>query len=475
MEDLREFIRKSEELGECTVLNNAEVEEIGPITAWQSSLPGSPVCVFDHIKGYKPGYRVLGNMFATPRRIAMALGLPLESRGIGLVKAWRDKVKEKVELIPPVEVATGPVKENIHLSDEVDLFEFPTPKWHEFDGGRYIGTGCVVIMRDPDEGWVNVGTYRVQVHDKAAATVYISPGKQGDIIRRKYWKRGMSCPVAVACGQQPMLWAVSGASIRWGMPEYDYTGWLMKKPVSVVKGVVTGLPIPATAEIVLEGEIVPPEVETRIEGPFGEGPGYYASNASPEACFRVQAILHRNDPILQGNAPDINQTQFLGNPLRRAARLWAELDAQIPGVKGVWEIAEAGVRSLIVISLEQQYGGHAKQAALLAAGLTVTGYRGRWIIVVDDDIDPSNMTEVFWALGTRADPEAVEVVKGCWGTSLDPLLSPEKRMRRDFTHSTGIILACKPYHWINEFPRDIKPSRELVENTRAKWGKFFEA
>ena len=117
------------------------------------------------------------------------------------------QISKKIELVPPVEVSTGPIKENIHLGEEVDLFEFPIPKRHEFDGGRYIGTGCIVITRDPDEGWVNFGTYRVQVHDKPIATVYISPGKHGDVIRRKYWVKGNSCPVAVVCGQAPILWS----------------------------------------------------------------------------------------------------------------------------------------------------------------------------------------------------------------------------------------------------------------------------
>ena len=218
---------------------------------------------------------------------------------------------------------------------------------------------------------------------------------------------------------------------------------------------------------------MPPEVDTRIEGPFGETTGYYGSGARPEPAFRVKAILHRNNPILQGNAPNIFLTHLLGMNIKRSARLWSDLDQQITGVKGVWNLKMAGTRSIIVVSLEQKYGGHAKQAALLVAGLASTAYMWRWIIVVDDDIDPSNMSEVLWALGTRGDPESVNVISGCWGTSLDPQLPPEKRARNDFTHSGGIIMACKPYHWMKEFPRSIHLHQEAVEETRAKWEKFF--
>jgi len=474
MDDLREFIERAEELGEYTVLENADWDlEIGNITAWQASLPGSPLLMFDNIKGYKRGYRVATNLFATESRVALALGLPLEATGMELVQAWRDKIKETVEPIPPAWLDTGPVKENVHLGDEVDLFGFPAPKWHELDGGRYIGTGCSVIMRDPDEGWVNMGAYRVQIHDKSVATIYISPGKQGDIIRRKYWAKGKSCPVAVSCGQTPLLWGMSGVALPWGMSEYEYTGWLMKKPIEVTSGVATDLPIPATAEIVLEGEIEPPGVDDRIEGPFGEWTGYYGSGARPEPSFKVKAILHRNDPILQGSAPNVYNTHVLGTRTRRAARLWNELDAQVSGIKGVWLVRE-GHRFLIVISIQQKYPGHAKQAALLAAGSAQTAYMWRWIIVVDDDIDPSNISDVLWALATRADPGSIDVITGCWGSALDPLLPPEQKRSGDLTHSGGIILACKPYHWINEFPQSFKLSLEVVEKTKKKWARFFK-
>lgn len=475
MKDLREFIQRVQGLGECKLIEGANWDlEIGAINAWQTSLNNSPMLLFDKIKGYKAGYRVVTNLFATDRRTALALGLSLEAKGIELVKAWRDKTKGEVKGIPPIEVKNGPVKENIQIGDEVDLFKFPVPKWHEFDGGRYIGTGDLVITRDPDEGWVNLGTYRVQIHDKNIATIYISPGKHADIIRRKYWAKGKSCPAVVTCGQDPMLFAPAGMSMPWGISEYDYTGWMKGEPVEVTKGVVNDLPIPAAAEIALEGEIMPPEVDSRVEGPFGEYTGYYASGERPEGSFRVKAVLHRNDPIIQGNPPSIPYRSTLGNGIRRAANVWNELDRNLPGVKGVWSVDEAQGASMIVVSIKQMYPGHAKQAAMVTAGCSTQAYMCRWIIIVDDDIDPSNINEILWCLGTRSDPESVDLIRECWGSPLDPMLTPDKRERGDTTHSTGIILACKPYHWINKFPRSIKVSPELIEETKRKWAKSFE-
>ena len=230
-------------------------------------------------------------------------GLPLEATGVQMVQEWRKKMKGGIKGIPPRKVKTGPVMENVDRGKKVDLYKFPTPKWHELDGGRYIGTGNLVIMKDPDSDWVNLGTYRVQIHDKNTATIYISPGRHADIIRHKYWEKGLSCPVAVVCGSDPLLWTASSNPIPSGVGEYEYTGWLRGRPTDVIDGPVTGLPIPAAAEIVLEGELVPPNKKCRQEGPFGEWPGYYAHGAREEPIIRVKGLYFRNDPIIAGAPP----------------------------------------------------------------------------------------------------------------------------------------------------------------------------
>jgi len=219
---------------------------------------------------------------------------------------------------------------------------------------------------------------------------------------RKYWAKGLPCPAAVACGQDPLVLHAAGLQLPAGLAEYDYAGWLRNMPVEVVRGETTDLPIPATAEIVLEGEMVPPETETRIEGPFGEYTGYYAGHKAPVAAFKVKSICHRNDPILLGYIP-VGSWPFYwwDKNIPRAALMWDMIDKMVPGVKGVWIIDEAGTM-MPVISIEQQYAGQAKEAALVAA--TFSGLC-RFIIVVDDDIDPSNISDVIWALGTRCDPE----------------------------------------------------------------------
>ncbi|MFC1871895.1 UbiD family decarboxylase domain-containing protein, partial [Chloroflexota bacterium] len=252
--------------------------------------------------------------------------------------------------------------------------------------------------------------------------------------------------------------------------EYDYAGWWQKKPIEVVKGPATGLPIPADAEIVLEGEMVPPEVETILEGPFSEGTGHY-SPTTKEVPFRVKNVLYRNNPIILAQLPFLGRgVPVAWTHLRNAALLWSHLDKVVPGVKGVWAPTE--FNRAIVISIEQKYGGHAKQTAVAALGQN--SYNRKYVIVVDDDIDPSNIREVLFALALRGDPAKYEVINDCWCNHLHPQLTPWQREVGDITWSAMLMVACKPYYWIKDYPPNVETSPELEEEVIKKWGKILQ-
>ena len=473
--DLREYIQQVGELGEIRVIGGADCDtEIGTIAELMAR-PNAPMLLFDNIKGYPTGYRVVANLATTLQRFCLYSGLTETNEPMELVREWHARVKKGFKPLPPVEVKTGPVKENVYVGNDVDIFKFPAPKWHEMDGGKYIGTGDMVIMRDPDEGWVNLGPYRVQIQDHNTATIWIGPGHHGDIIRRKYWEKGLSCPVAVSFGQDPQLWLISTLEIPWGLSEYDYAGWWRNEPVEVVRGEVTGLPIPATAEVVFEGELLPPEIETRLEGPFGEYHGYFAGGQTSQPVFKVKSILHRNDPIIHG-APwyRISPLFCYGITISKAADIWSRVEEEVTGVKGCWVFEDATWTNMVALSITQQYGGHAKRAAI-AAKSTLPCRSSKFIIVVDDDIDPSNISEVMWALGTRCDPETcIDILKGLTSHPLDPIISPEKRVRGEFVGSTAIIVACKPYHWAKDFPIVTRSSRETIEKIKNKWWQHLD-
>ena len=302
-------------------------------------------------------------------------------------------------------------------------------------------------------------------------SIYISPGKQTRLIAEQYWTKKQACPVAVVCGIEPVLFAAASLGLPWGVSEYDFAGHVAGRPFEVVTGEHTGLPIPAHAEIVLEGEMPPPDVESRPEGPFGEWTGYYASATRPAPVIHVKRVYYRNDPIITvvGDLKIYPLDSYL-SLLFRSAEIWNELEkCGVTDVKGVWQL-ESGMRFLQVISLRQRYGGHARQAAHVALGAREGGYLGRFVIVVDDDIDPSNMADVLWAIATRCDPEtSIEIMRGCWSSPIDPRIPPERRAQGDFTNSRAIIDACRPFRWIKDFSKDHALTPEERAKVAEKW------
>ncbi len=465
--DLRTWLRRVEELGELRRVDGATAEEdIGMATEVLHHANGSPAVMFDNIPGYRPGFRVLVNSFGSIRRIALTLGLPFDAPTQDIIAVWRQKLAD-LKPIPPEYVDDGPVLENVQMGDGVDVLQFPAPKWHEADGGRYIGTGSCDITRDPDEGWVNLGTYRVMVHDAKRVGFYISPGKHGRIHREKYFSRGEPCPVAVAIGVPPALYLGACTEVPYGLSEYDWAGGITGVPMKVFKGKVTGLPLPADAEIVLEGFAT--ENNRILEGPFGEWTGYYASASREEPVIDVKAVYYRNDPIIFGsppNRPPDEQSRY--RAFVRSALLRDDVEkAGVPDVVGVWCHEVGGARMLVAISIRQRYPGHARQAGHIAAMCHAGAYLGRYVVVVDEDIDVTNLEEVIWAMCTRADPAgAIDIINRAWSGPLDPAIRPDLKG----FNSRAVIDACRPYEWRDKFPRVNEPSAEVRRRAREKWG-----
>ena len=468
--DLRAFLDLARAMGELEVISGADPnEEMGALCDLSLNRLTPPVLLFENIKGCKPNHRVVVNVRSSR----------VFNKGFGLdrVRGYRTKQRGGNQTpIPPLRVNDGPVLENIVSGDAVNVLAFPTPKWHEGDGGRYIGTECLVIVKDPDSDWVNVGTYRVQVQDDKTLTVFMEPGKHGDGIRRKYWARGEHCPMVVCVGQAPVLGSVAASTMPQNVSELEVAGGRIGEPIKVVSGRLTNLPIPADAEIAFEGYVPPPEEETRPEGPFGEWPGYYASGMRAEPVLRVKTIYHRNDPIVVGQPPakpTLPGTYYgtAGTSLMRAASLWDQLEAAgVSGVTGVWKMPGAGSRFIDVIAIKQLHPGHAKMAGLVAVGCAASAFLGRLTIIVDDDIDITDPAEVMWAMATRWDPKTqTDIIDGCHSGNLDPIMSPQKREAGDITNSRMIAYAVRPYHWKGDFPKVNAVSEEYAERIRRKW------
>ena len=475
-EDLREWIEEADKLGEVRYVDGLSWErEIGMATELLHHSDPAPAAVFDNIPGYPKGFRVLTNFFGGKRQnmtIGFAEGLNRLELSEGFLEVYENEDNQPVlhEIVDD-----GPIFENVITGDDVDITMFPTPKWHEDDGGRYIGTGCYNVTRDPEEDWINVGTYRVMIHDEKTVGFYISPGKHGRIHRDKYAARGEMMPSAIVLGGDPMTFLMSSSEVPYGLCEFDLMGGLRGKPIKCVKGKITGLPFPANAEIVIEGWIDPKEF--RLEGPFGEWTGYYASDVREEPVMHVEAIYHRNDPIMLGCPPQRPPDELARyRAVARSALLKRSIKAAgVPDVTAVWAHEVGTARMLVALSIKQRYAGHAAQAGHVACQCHVGAYAGKYVIVVDDDIDVSNLEQVIWAMLTRSDPAtSIDIVKNAWSTPLDPRIPPEEKAKKNFTNSRAIIDACRPFHWRDKFPKVNMPSAELAKETRERFSYLLD-
>jgi UbiD family decarboxylase len=472
-DDVRQWLELVESMGELKRIDGADWDlEIGTMAEliYRERTGTIPALLFDQIKGYPKGFRILFGQQTSYSRLALMAGLPMDSVGLKLVSRFKEKLT-KLQPIPPRVVKTGPVFENVMVGDDIDILKFPVPKVHELDGGRFIGTACIAVTRDPEEGWLNLGTYRAMVHDEKSVGLFMSSaGKHGRMHMEKYFKQGKPCPVVLCVGQDPLLLLAAGNPIELGYSEYDYCGGIRGRPYDLVEGEVTGLPFPAHAEIALEGFLHPGDVKP--DGPFGEWLGYYGTRMEDTPVLRIERVYYRNDPILCVARPGRPPTDYsLSKGMIRAAQLWDRVEkAGLPNVKGVWSL-ESGIGSLFnVISIKQAYPGHSRQALFLASQSLGGAYNGRFVVVVDEDIDPTSEFDVLWAMATRCDPDqAVEIIRRAASGSLDVCIPPENK-----GHSSRCLIdACMPYERRHQFPPIAESSEELKNQVRAKWREMI--
>jgi len=474
--DLRPWLDEVRKFGELRDVAGADWKlELGAISEMNVKRDSNPALLFDAIAGYPKGFRVLTCSTSSAGRLSSILRLGVEKSHHALVQKLRGKPaswQTQASNYDPVVVDRGPVLENVQSGDAVNLEAFPSPLWHEMDGGRYIGTGCCVVTKDFDSDWINVGTYRVQLHDKRSVGLDMIPGKHGAIQYDKYMKAGNPFPVAIVLGCDPLGYLISGIEVPFGMCEYNYIGAILGEPVSVVKGELTGLPFPAASEIVIEGWAHPGDVRT--EGPFGEFHGYYPGKEGTAPAVTIEKVYYRNDPIMVGSPPakPPNDYSYSKAVMRSALLFDALLAAGVPDVTAVWAHEIGGARMFNVVAIKQRYAGHAKQAGHILNQCGVGAYMSRYSIVVDEDIDPSNLQEVMWAVATRTDPAVdIDIIQRGMGSKNDPMFVAYP-YSAPFS-SKAIIDACRPYDHLHEFPPVAEATKELQARTRAKWKDLF--
>ena len=299
------------------------------------------------------------------------------------------------------------------LGEEVDVEELPICTYHEKDAGKYITAG-LAVMRDPETGINNVGIYRHMVHEKNLLGVQLSETADGNIIWKKYEKRGLPCPIAIVIGHHPAFFIGSLCFSTLDSDEIKIAGGMLQRPVPLVRCKTIPLDVPADAEIVLECEIRP--VERRAEAPFGEYPGTYGPRRM-NPVLEIKAITRRKNPIYQ-NAFVGHADNLLLSGLIRTSFIEETIKIACPTVRAV-NVPRAGrYRFICYVAIEKMQEGEAKLAAMAAF---VADPFLKFVVVVDHDVDINNDTDVLHAIATRvrADQDTF-MVPYAKGSPLDP-------------------------------------------------------
>lgn len=469
--NVREFIDRLEKEGEVQRIEE-EVDwnlEAGAMLR-RSAEAGLPAPFFQKIEGYPEGYRLFGGGFARLSRLAMAMDLDPDTPFRDLIEVY---LRRKRKPIKPVIVNNGPCKENINVGHEVDLFKFPVPMLHQGDGGRYIGTWHVTICKDFDSDWVNWSMQRHMVYNKNTCGILADPVTHlGDIYTRSYEPRNQPMEVAIAIGVEPISTLCATSPLPYGVSEVEMVGGIRGEPVELIKCETSDIAVPATAEIILEGEIRPHE--RMEEGPFGEWTGYMTGEKHTMPVIHIRAVTHRDNPILTMSCLGIPVDDNCILSLIKSAEFLEALRTRGLPITGVCVPPETS-GFLAVVGVKTTYANIAETIAHVIWG-TSHGRLTPYIVIVDDDVDPFNLPQWLHALVSKCHP--YRGIVRLEHASLSPIIPFSDRHERLYRMGAKAYFDCTwPLDWDpQDVPRrssfaDIYPLK-VQQKALAKWSKY---
>ena len=431
----RHFLEALEAAGELQRVT-VPVETDLQITEWadreMKSPGGGKALLFEKplINGKPSAFPVAINTMGSRRRIAMALGrenvdeiaqqiqLILKAKPpTGLREGWT-LLKQGLDLLNarPKKVSDGPCQEVVHVLDPstlnkrqsgsdqpstsaMSLRDLPILKCWPKDGGPFV-TLPNVHTRDPESGARNVGVYRMQVYDEHTTAMHWQVHKVGARHGKRYYERGEKMPVAVTIGGDPVYTLAATAPLPDGLDEILFAGFLRRKPVEMVKCKTVDLEVPADVDFVLEGYVQPGEM--RPEGPFGDHTGFYTA-VEDYPVFHLTAITHRRDAVYPTTIVGIPPMEdfYLGNA---SVRIFLPVfKMNFPEIVDMTLPPEGVFHNLVFVSIRKQYP---YQAYKIMHGLWGMGQMmfSKYIIVVDEDCDVHNTSEVLFRLCANTDP-----------------------------------------------------------------------
>ncbi|MBI5562111.1 MAG: UbiD family decarboxylase [Deltaproteobacteria bacterium] len=478
--DLREFL---DALSKAGLLKKVGVE-VDPhleIAEIQERLvkKGGPAALFERVKGY--GMPVAANLFGTRERVAMGLGVEeAELAEIGKFIALLQRPQpleglwDAVKKIPffatalnlgPKTVRSGPCQDVVLTGPDASLSAIPIIKCWPKDASRLI-TWPLVVTQAPAGGPYNVGVYRMQYLEGQRAIMRWLHHRGGAGHQRLWEQTGRPMPVAVAIGCEPATIIAAVTPVPEDVGEYHFAGILRKKAIGLVECRTVPLKVPASAEIVLEGEIR--HGDAALEGPFGDHTGYYNSQ-EPFPVFHLKAITHRKDPIylttITGRPP--KEDAVIGTVLNNI--YLPSLKLQFPEVVDFALPMEAVSYRIAVVSIKKQYPGHARRLMMGIWGVLKQFMYVKYVIVVDDDIDVHDWADVIWAISTRVDPARDTLV--IEGTPIDyldfssPVASLGSKMGIDATMK-------KPPEVDREWGEKMVMDKAVVDLVNGRWKDY---
>ncbi len=406
--NFRHFLQGLEEAGELRRISK-EVSTEFEIAAYvrRASDTEGPAFLFERVQGF-PGWTVAAGVYGTYSRLALALGTELRS----VVDVYGQAVRKP---IAPVTVSDGPVKEVVLRGDQVDCTQLPLVRHSEHDAGRYLTAG-VAFARDPETGVLGLSIQRMQLKGPRRFGINLPGERRIGRAQAKAEDQGEALPVAVVIGAGPYVDLGSQAKIPHDQAKLGVAGALAGAPVELVKAETGNLEVPADAEIVIEGRILPNVREP--EGPFGEVGGTYGT-LGDRHVFEATAMTMRRSPIYQTELTGVPTTENHVMAFPAVAEAAKRLAAQAcPEVRDVHVV---GPYYVVILSIKKRMEGEARNVILSVLGPIAGAPQAKWVIVVDDDIDVHNWDEVLWALYTRVQPERdVMIFPAMVGAPLDP-------------------------------------------------------
>jgi 4-hydroxy-3-polyprenylbenzoate decarboxylase len=465
--DLREFIRALEQNGELKRVS-VEVDPILEITEFadRAVKRDGPALLFEKPKGYHTP--VLINAFASMRKMALALEVnSVDDIAQRIVEFLEMRVPEglmgKLKMLPklaemgaffPKTVSKGACQEVVR-TDGFSLFDYPVLQCWPEDGGRFI-TLPLVFSRNPDTGKRNCGMYRMQVFDERTAGMHWQTHKQGAEHYRRMRHHGLRrMDLAVAVGADPATMYSSILPLHPDLDEMMIAGFLRQSPVEMVKCQTCDLEVPANAEIVLEGYVELGELRT--EGPFGDHTGFY-SLADEYPVFHVTCVTQRKEPVYATTivGPPPMEDYYMGKAIERI--FLPLLQMQLPEVRDMVMPAEGVFHNLMLVSIRKSFPGHARKVMHAIWG-TGQAMFAKCIVVVDEDVDVQNYSEVAWKALNNIDPERdIQFVMGPMD-SLDHssrLLNYGSKMGVDATKKWPGEGFTRPWPGVIEMSPDVK-------------------